>query len=88
MNPREQAPLSPAALMQRGILGIVIAAVIAFLVPVAAPPIGLVLLVGGIIFQRRNPDPTVKRLCTLYIVAGSVLVVIPAAVLLLNLARP
>lgn len=88
MNPKEQAPLSPAALMQRGILGIVIVVAIAFLVPVAAPLIGLVLLVAGIIFRGRSPDPTVKRLCTLYIVAGALLLVIPTVVLLLNLGRP
>ena len=86
MNPREQAPFSPAALMRRGILGIVLAVAIAFLVPVAAPLIGLLMLAGGIIFRRRNPDPTVKRLCTLYIAAGSLLVVIPTIVLTTQIA--
>lgn len=70
----------------RGLLGIVIIIAIAFFVPIAAPVIGLILIIGGIIFHRKSMDPSLRGLSTLYAITGLLMVIISAVLLLTQIS--
>ena len=82
----ENQPTQSLSIISKGILGIVVIIAVAFLVPIAAPLIGLILMIGGLIFHKKSIDPSIRNLTTLYAITGLLLVVISILILLMQVS--
>jgi Na+-transporting methylmalonyl-CoA/oxaloacetate decarboxylase beta subunit len=72
----QNRPSTSSSKVTAGISGIVLIIAVSYLIPVAAPFIGLILMIAGFIFHKNSVDPLVKNLAKIYAITGLLLDII------------